>query len=159
MNTFFFGRCGGIVTVWRWDLTGRAVTVEVMDAAPEQNLFPDLTPVARPDGGLGVFRRRTRHARPAGGVAEPAVWAAAHPGAHGRAPSGTVHETNDRWLPACGAAISGWDFRDQLQVTDEEITCGRCLDGAARRVPPPGQLELIDLAGLARLHRGTDHRR
>ncbi|MDT8913673.1 hypothetical protein [Amycolatopsis sp. PS_44_ISF1] len=129
-----------------------------MDAGPEPSLFPELSPIARTEGGLGVFRRRTRHTRPTG-VAEPAVWAAAHPGARGRAPSGTVHEVNDQWLPACGAAIGGWDFRDRLQATDEEITCGRCLEGAARRTPPPGQLELIALPELARLRPGSRLRR
>ncbi len=124
--------------------------MELVDAVPEPTLFPELTPVTRPDGGLGVFRRRTRHARPSGGVPEPTVWAATHPGARGRAPSGTVHEVNDQWLPACGAAIGGWDFRDRLQATDEDITCGRCREGVARRTPPPGQLELIALPDLAR---------
>ncbi|WP_410631159.1 hypothetical protein [Amycolatopsis sp. cmx-4-83] len=153
------GISGGIVTVWRWDLTGCAGIVEVMDAVPEPSLFPELSPVARAEGGLGVFRRRTRHARSAGGVPEPAVWAATHPDARGRAPSGTVHEVSDQWLPACGAAIGGWDFRDRLQATDEEITCGRCLEGAARRKPSPGQLELIALPDLARLRSGTRSQR
>lgn len=114
---------------------------------------PASRPLVHTESGLGVFRRHSRHAH-SGAVPGPAVWAAAHPGAHGRAPSGTVHEVNDRWLPICGAGLNGWDCRG-LQATNQQITCGRCLEGRGHRNPLAGQLELFELNEFARLHSTT----
>jgi hypothetical protein len=95
--------------------------------------------------GLTVFRRRVRHSRTSSPAAPaPRVWAAAHRGARGRAPSGTVHLVNEEWLPACGTGLNGWDYRG-LQATDEDVSCRRCGDAERRRAPEPGQLALFPI--------------
>ncbi|GAA1989533.1 hypothetical protein [Amycolatopsis minnesotensis] len=113
-----------------------------MADADSPALFPESE--LRRGTGLDVFRRRLRHARPATApvLPDPLAWAAAHPGARGRAPSGTVHEVTARWLPACGAGLNGWDARG-LVPTADEVTCARCLGNRRRReLATAGQLEL-----------------
>lgn len=92
---------------------------------------------------LEVFRRRFAHHRPAERVVPgtPEAWAAAHAGARGRAPSGTVHLVTGDWLPVCGAGLNGWDPRG-LAPTDDAVTCARC-GGIDQRRNPAEQLVLF----------------
>ncbi|MFK0244592.1 hypothetical protein ACIQUM_07825 [Amycolatopsis azurea] len=93
---------------------------------------------------LAPFRRRLTHHRPGADTAEPETpesWAAAHGGARGRAPSGTIHLVNGDWLPVCGAGLNGWDPRG-LQPIDDDVTCVRC-GGIEQRRKPEDQLALF----------------
>ncbi|MBE1580414.1 hypothetical protein ACFORH_43385 [Amycolatopsis roodepoortensis] len=92
---------------------------------------------------LGPFRRRLTHHRPAepADPETPQAWAAAHVGARGRAPSGTIHLVTGDWLPVCGAGLNGWDPRG-LQATTDPVTCARC-GGIEQRRHPETQLVLF----------------
>ncbi|GAB3152017.1 hypothetical protein [Amycolatopsis sp. NPDC004378] len=92
---------------------------------------------------LAAFRSRLTHHRPADGPpGPPSAWRQAHAGERGRSPAGTVHLVTGEWLPACGAGLNSWDYRG-LQPTDDDVTCGRCADRAARTRPLRGQLRLF----------------
>lgn len=129
----------------RWFPPSGAATVEIMVVSEfeEPTLF--ALPFTRADGRdpLGPFRRRLAHHRTAEPVdpETPEAWAAAHAGARGRAPSGTIHLVTGDWLPVCGAGLNGWDPRG-LQATTDPVTCVRC-GGIEQRRHPETQLALF----------------